>query len=124
MSSETQVATGIRVRIAPDREIPISREIAEKLRKQAVAKFSEVIEEVQAHWNNAERGVHEGRTPTEQDRENIGGIFWMLGECRESLNDYIYLTDPGKTFGEGESSRLSSRGDPASHEFGGQGSQR
>jgi hypothetical protein len=112
---EPKTATGIRVRIAPDRLIPIDGDTAEMLRGMAMEQGVTLFDQIQARWERLDTdGIRDGRKPTEEERETFGSIFWLLGEARDRFNDLLYITD---TYDPSQHTAVKT--DPTAHEFAG-----
>lgn len=93
-----------------ERGVPIQGRIAKTLRGSSIDQFNVMLEDVQGIWEDAAVDhLKTGSVPSHQDREVIGGIYWLLGEMREQLSDFLYLTDTGMT--------PESKTDPAAHEY-------
>lgn len=121
MGNDTATRTGIRVRIAPDREIPISGPAAMMLKAMSVERTNDILTHINTAWEMLD--IHllaGGGEIDEKTREEIGGIFWLLGEAREQLSDFLFLTEDARGLTGGNyGARVAS--DPAAHEFAGAG---
>lgn len=121
MGNDTAKATGIRVRFAPDREIPIDGASTQVLREMCLEQANDLFHRINSNWDGTDwNGILNADSVTEEVREKLGGLYWMLGEARERLSDFLMLTEDARTLAGGNyGARVAS--DPAAHEFAGAG---
>ena len=117
---DVKTRTATFVRIAPDRQVPITEEIASTLRAATIDQTDTMIQQLNELWDGLDVAhiVSNGGELTADQREKFGAAYWLFGECRDRLNDLLYLSGHVHARGGGEGG-----GDPqpGTHDFGGSG---